>query len=196
MKAGVMQRLEQPVRGHERERVIARAPSEGDPVRDADPRRRIALEVWDALVRATSLVRVRLTADLVDSLGVLPEEIELLRRLDEAPEQRLRMVDLSRSMLLSKSGVTRLVDRLEERGLAFRAPCPKDRRVIWAGLTDEGGAMLAKAVPLLAADLVGLLGSGLEEGDLESLRSVLHRVLENERGIVPATEADAPEVPQ
>jgi DNA-binding MarR family transcriptional regulator len=64
-------------------------------------------------------------------------------RLEEAPEQRLRMADLSRSLQLSKSGVTRLVDRLAERRMVARAACPGDRRVVCAGFTDTGRRTLA-----------------------------------------------------
>ena len=70
-------------------------------------------------------MRARL-AELLDAeLGILPEEADLLVRLAEAPEQRLRMADVSRSLRLSKSGVTRLVDRLAERGLVVRAAVPE-----------------------------------------------------------------------
>ena len=102
-------------------------------------RERAALGLWDGLTGAALPMRARL-AELLDAeFGILPEEAaDLLLRLREAPEQRLRVADVSRALRLSKSGVTRLVDRLAERGLVMRAFCFSDRRVVYAGLTDEG----------------------------------------------------------
>jgi AraC-like DNA-binding protein len=85
-------------------------------------RERAALDLWDGLRGATTMLRTRLAEFLDAELGIQPEEADLLGRLGEAPEQRLRMADISRSLHLSKSGVTRLVDRLAERGLVVCAP--------------------------------------------------------------------------
>ena len=90
---------------------------------------RDALDLLSTLVRAAGAVRSGLAACLAEATGLLPDEADLLVHLETAPEQRLRMADVSRSLGVSKSGVTRLVDRLEARGLIERAACPKDRRV-------------------------------------------------------------------
>jgi len=71
------------------------------------------------------------------------------------------MADVSRALRLSKSGVTRLVDRLAGRGLVVRAACPSDRRVVYAGLTDEGRRAAAAAAPALAAGVVRQLAGRL-----------------------------------
>ena len=71
------------------------------------------------------------------------------------------MVDVSRPLRLSKSGVTRLVDRLAERGLVVRAAVPEDRRVVYAGLTDEGRRAAAAAAPALAAGVAQQLAGRL-----------------------------------
>ena len=103
----------------------------------------------------------------------MPEEAELLARLDEAPEQRLRMADISRSLRLSKSGVTRLVDRLADRGLVIRAACPSDRRVVYTGLTDEGRRAAAAAAPAVAAGVAEQLAGGLTADQLDALTASL-----------------------
>ena len=96
-----------------------------DGATERQERERAALDLWAELTSATGSVRARL-AELLDAeLGILPEEADLLVRLSEAPEQRLRMADVSSSLRLSKSGVTRLVDRLAERGLVVRARAPR-----------------------------------------------------------------------
>ena len=147
---------------------------------DRMQRERAALDLWDGLTGATLTMRARL-ADLLDvELGILPEEADLLLRLAEAPEQRLRMADVSRSLRLSKSGVTRLVDRLAERGLVVRAACPSDRRVVYAGLTDEGRGAAATAAPALAAGVARQLAGRLSPEELDQLTASLRRLTDTE----------------
>ena len=87
------------------------------------------------------------------------------------------MADVSASLRLSKSGVTRLVDRLAERGLVVRAPCPKDRRVVYAGLTDEGGQVAAAAAPAVAAGVAQQLAGRFSAADLDALTAALRDLL-------------------
>ena len=144
---------------------------------DAD-RERAALELWAELTSVTGAVRTRLEQMLDAELGVLPEEADLLVRLGEAPEQRLRMADVSRALRLSKSGVTRLVDRLADRGLVVRAACPKDRRVVYAGLTDEGRRAAASAAPAVAAGVAEQLAGGLSAEQLDAVTASLRAMRE------------------
>jgi DNA-binding MarR family transcriptional regulator len=135
------------------------------------------LDLWNAMVRATAAVRARLVERLSADLGMLPEEVDLLMTLEAAPEQRLRMADVSRTLQLSKSGVTRLIDRLVARGLVERAACPSDRRVVYAGLTPGGLDMIGRAAPLLQAGLAEHLGRHLGSRDLEAARVALSKIL-------------------
>lgn len=135
-----------------------------------------ALDLWAELNGLTRFVRERLAERLTAEAGVLTDEAELLALLSEAPEQRLRMVDVSEALGLSKSGVTRLVDRLSARGLVLRAACPSDRRVIWAALTDEGRAAANAAIPARAAVLTEVLGDRLSASELEGLATALRRL--------------------
>lgn len=141
------------------------------------PRERADLGLWTDLVRATAAVRARLAERLDTGLGLVPEDVELLMRLEEAPEQRLRMADVSRSLQLSKSGVTRLVDRLGARGLVERAACPSDRRVVYAGLTGDGRRALEEAAPLLRVGLVEHLGRHLRPRELDAVRAALGKIV-------------------
>ena len=138
---------------------------------------RAALDLWSDLLRVTGTVRGLLAERLDTELGMVPEEVDLLMRLEEAPEQRLRMADASRSLQLSKSGVTRLVDRLAERGLVERAACPSDRRVVYAGLTAEGRRAVVEAAPLLVAGAVGHLADHLKARELDALQSSLRKII-------------------
>jgi len=143
-------------------------------------RERAALNLWDGLTGASLVLRARLAEFLDAELGIQPEEADLLVRLGAAPEQRLRMADVSRSLHLSKSGVTRLVDRLAGRGLVVRAACPSDRRVVYAGLTDDGRQAAAAAAPALAAGVAQQLAGRLSPDDLDLLTAALRRIADSE----------------
>ena len=87
------------------------------------------------------------------------------------------MADASRSLGVSKSGVTRLVDRMEARGLIERAACPRDRRVTYIGLTADGRDVLARAMPVLAAAAESHLADRLGPAELRALLSGLRKVI-------------------
>lgn len=70
---------------------------------------------------------------------------DVLVQLVEAPERRLRMTELADAVLLSRSGLTRLVDRMARRGLVRREPTPEDARGVYAVLTDDGLVTLRRA---------------------------------------------------
>jgi len=140
-------------------------------------REQAVVALWGDLAHATDLVRARLAVLLEAGPGLAPDEVELLMVLAAAPEKRLRMIDVSESLRLSKSGVTRLVDRLQERDLVLRAACPSDRRVVYAGLTEQGSAMLDAAAPVFVSGLMEHLGDRFEETQLERLRGDLRRIV-------------------
>ena len=151
----------------------------------ADERERAIVALWGELSRAADLVRSRLARSLEAGPGLAPEEVELLMVLAAAPEGRLRMIDVSESLRLSKSGVTRLVDRLADRGLVLRAACPSDRRVVYAGLTDQGASVLASAAPLFVSGLMEQLGCRLEAEQIERLRRDLSSIAGPAAGVAP-----------
>ncbi len=147
-----------------------------------DGREQVVVALWNDLTHAADVVRVRLAASLEAGSGLSPEDVELLMLLAAAPEGRLRMIDVSESLRLSKSGVTRLVDRLQARGLVLRAACPSDRRVVYAGLTEQGAAAADAASPVFVAGLMEHLGDRLEEAQLERLRGDLRRIAGSQAG--------------
>ena len=132
------------------------------------------------LTQATDIVGARLSRLLGAGPGLAPDEVELLMLLADAPERRLRMVDVSKSLRRSKSGVTRLVDRLQERGLVVRAACPSDRRVVYAGLTEQGANVHDAAAPIFVSGLMEHLGNRLDEAQVERLRADLHDIAGSE----------------
>ena len=109
--------------------------------------RDLDLGPWRAFLRAHARVARRLDEDLRNRHALSLQEYETLLHLAEAPERRLRMGRLADSLLLSKSGVTRLVDRLVDDGLVERTSCSSDARGAEASLTGTGLARLRAAAP-------------------------------------------------
>src|SRR5665213_2163011 len=100
---------------------------------------------WRGLLRAHAGLVKTLDAELERAHGLALSSLEVLLRLDAAPEKRIRMYDLAESVLLSRSGLSRLIDRLERDGLVARHSCAQDARGSFAALTDAGAAKLALA---------------------------------------------------
>jgi DNA-binding MarR family transcriptional regulator len=103
------------------------------------------LAAWRAFLRAHARVTRRLENDLVAAHSLPLASYDVLVQLVEAPDRRLRMTELADRVLLSRSGLTRLVDRLEREGLVVREPCESDARGFFAVLTDAGFRRLRDA---------------------------------------------------
>lgn len=132
---------------------------------------------WVNLVQAASVLRARLAERLEVECQLAPEEAELLMRLAADPENRLRMAEVSDLLLVSKSGVTRMVDRLIARDLVERATCPADRRVVYAAITERGKTLLIEAVPAFVESLMATLAPHTEPAELELVRDKLRKIL-------------------
>ena len=100
---------------------------------------------WRALVAVHARLSLQLEADLMRDHGLPLVEYEVLVQLLDAPRQRLRMTELAERVLLSRSGMTRLVDRMESEGLVLRALCDEDGRGTYAVLTEAGTRRLREA---------------------------------------------------
>ena len=128
------------------------------------------LRAWRGLLRVHAALAKALDADLEREHGLPLSSYEVLMVLHDAEDRRMRMCDLATSVLLSRSGLTRLVDRLERDGLVVRVACPGDARGAFAKLTPAGREKLAAArgthlrgvrrlfLELLSADEQDLLG--------------------------------------
>ena len=133
---------------------------------------------WMNLLQAQAVVSEALEARLQAEVDLSLAEHEALARLSAAEEGRFKMAELASLMLVSKSGVTRLIDRLQERHLVDRVTCPTDRRVTYAEITADGRRALDQANPVLEAGLAYSFGRHLGSGDVRTLRRSLRRVLE------------------
>jgi len=103
------------------------------------------LRAWRGLLRAHALMVKRLDAELEAAHGLALTSYEVLLRLAHTDGGKMRMCDVAESVLLSRSGLTRLVDRLERDGLVERVSCADDARGAYAKLTDAGRAKLEEA---------------------------------------------------
>jgi MarR family 2-MHQ and catechol resistance regulon transcriptional repressor len=108
-----------------------------------DPR----ITAFGMLLESFAAVMSKVEGQLTAAAGVPITWFEVLLRLARSPEHRLRMSELARQVGLSTSGLTRLVDRVEEAGYVRREVCPTDRRGAHAVLTAEGEAILRSALP-------------------------------------------------
>jgi DNA-binding MarR family transcriptional regulator len=141
------------------------------------------VQAWVRLLRATSALTRRFSTDLLTEHGLTLNDYEVLLHLARAPDRRLRRVDLAERILLTPSGITRLLDGLERSGFVSRAACESDARVTYAVLTDEGHDKLREAAPTHIGGIRQLFGDRFSERELAFLASLLERL--------PAAPGDA-----
>ena len=140
------------------------------------------MRAWTRLLRAYAASARCLSPALLEEHGLTLNDYEALKLLAEADGRRMRRVDLAAALSLSASGVTRLLEGLEEDGLVVRATCPHDRRVAYAELTDEGALRLRAASCGHAASIRDLLEDTLTEAELDELAELLGKIAGDDAG--------------
>ena len=149
------------------------------------------LAAWRLLLEAHAATTELLEHELVAERGLPLTRYDVLLNLAEAPGGRLRMQELSASLLLSKSGLSRLVDRMVEAGLVRRERCQDDRRGWFAVLTDQGRSALRRAAPVHLRGIHEHFARHLEPGEVQVLTAALSRVVAAAR--TSAREDGAPD---
>jgi DNA-binding MarR family transcriptional regulator len=104
-----------------------------------------ALEAWRSYLQSHATILRLCDAELASEHGITTRDYEVLLYLAQAPDRKLPMSALAESTMLTRSGITRLVDGLVAGGFIQRVSCPSDARVSYAQLTDEGLAKLRRA---------------------------------------------------
>lgn len=132
--------------------------------------------VWRLMVETHTMLLDLLERELMQELGLPLTWHEVLVNLRRSPTDALRMSDLADSVLLSKSGLTRLVDRMEASGYLERRSCDSDRRGAYATITDSGKSAVDLARPIFIRVLTEHFAQHLSDADLESLKGILGRV--------------------
>jgi DNA-binding MarR family transcriptional regulator len=141
-----------------------------------------AVQAFVALVRSHAAVTRRLSAQLTNDHGLSINDYEVLLRLSWAQDRRMRRVDLAGEVLLTPSGITRLLDGLERAGFVERGTCDSDRRVVYAVLTDAGLAKLREASTTHVAQVEDLFGGQFDQQELSTIAALFGRLGEAAAG--------------
>ena len=136
----------------------------------------LELAAWGGFLRAHAAVTRQLNADLVNEHGLTISDYEVLLHLSRAEDGRLRRVDLVERVLLTASGITRLLDGLERAGYVCKAPCASDARVVYAELTNEGRQKLAAAARTHVRGVRERFLDRFTEDELETLAALLAKL--------------------
>jgi DNA-binding MarR family transcriptional regulator len=152
--------------------TTTKAPAASDSTLDP-----LELAAWRGLLRVHASLYKALDAKLEAVHGLPLTSYEVLKYLADAEGQKMRMCDLASSVILSRSGLTRLVDRLERDGLLTRESCASDARGAFAKLTPAGHDKLTAARATHLANVRSLFLDHLTEDELEVLGTVWARVL-------------------
>jgi DNA-binding MarR family transcriptional regulator len=128
------------------------------------------IRTWIRFLATHSAITRELEARLMGAHGLTLSDYDVLVQLARAPERKLRNIELAKAVVLTRSGVTRLVDGLEKDGLVARCSCPSDKRGTFVALTEAGLALLREAssthVTGVRELFVELLGNeGVEQMD-------------------------------
>lgn len=134
------------------------------------------LGAWRSFLTAHARLTDAVDQRLADAGCVGLGTFDVLLSVHEACDHRSRMHELANHVVLSRSGLTRLVDRLEADGLLRRERCPNDRRGAFAVLTADGERALQTAWPVYAAAVRDLFGAALGEAESTRLGAALDRV--------------------
>ena len=135
---------------------------------------------WGTLLMSHSIWAARIERKLSEAGALSLEAYDVLLVLSYAPQGRLKMGELYDLVTLSRSGLTRLVDRLERDGFVKREVCPNDRRSFEAILTDEGEAERARCWPLYAEIVAEEFGRFFSDKEANQLASLLERPLKDD----------------
>ena len=135
-----------------------------------------AVRAWTRLLRAYASTTRLLSAQLHAEHGLTINDYEALYLLSRAEGQRMKRIDLSRRLVLTPSGVTRLLEGLEQAGLVERAACATDLRVAYAQLTDAGRKRLEAASCAHVGSVRALLEKHLSDEEIDELAELLGKL--------------------
>jgi DNA-binding MarR family transcriptional regulator len=134
------------------------------------------ITAWVGLLRAHASTTRRFNAELVAAHGLTLNDYEVLLHLSRAESGRLRRIDLAERILLTPSGITRLLEGLERCGYVERASCESDARVTYAQLTDTGKEKLRDAAGTHVGGIREFFRERFSREEVEALGGLLERL--------------------
>jgi DNA-binding MarR family transcriptional regulator len=140
------------------------------------------MQAWVRYLRGHSTLMRELNAELVHEHGLTINDYEVLLHLSRAETRALRRVDLANQVLLTASGITRLLDGLERAGWVCKRHCASDARVTYAVLTDEGLEKLRQASDFHVTGIQRAFAAHYTEAELATLGELLSRLGGTEDG--------------
>lgn len=138
-----------------------------------------ALAAWRSFLTAHARVTEVLERELLAERGLPLTWYDVLVQLNEAPDRRLRMHELASRVLLSRAGLTRLVDRMTTAGYVERVPCPDDRRGTFVAITPAGRQQNVDSAPCHLSGVREHFTRHLTDQELATLETGFDRVLES-----------------
>lgn len=135
------------------------------------------LNTWHALNKATALINQKLASEIRTKHQIHHSWFDVLRELYIAPDHRLKMNEIADRVVMSGSGLTRLIDRMLEAGLINRELSSQDRRIVVAALTEAGIKKIEEILPQYQAWITENFLEGLAEDEMEVVHSVFSRFL-------------------
>ncbi len=136
----------------------------------------LQLAAWRAFLEAHASTIQQLARELQERASLPLTWYDVLLQLHEAPDHRMRMRELAQAVLISKSGLTRLVDRMEQEGLVTRAECDSDRRGTYTELTEQGLATLRRSAPTHLAGVAEHFAQHVDDDEARVMVRALRRV--------------------
>jgi DNA-binding MarR family transcriptional regulator len=134
------------------------------------------LATWTRFLKAHSAITRQLERDLADDHSLTLSDYDVLLQVSHAPQQRLRPVEIAKAVLLTRSGITRLVQGLEREGLVERVDCPGDARGFLVALTPEGADLVRRARATHLARVAELFSDRYSDEELAQLARLLERL--------------------
>ena len=136
----------------------------------------VHLAAWRALLNAHAAAVRGINRSLQEQGGLPLESYDVLLELYSAPDRRLRLRELGERVVLTRSGISRLVTRLENEGLVERGSVAQDARGVYAKLTERGEAAFRRTWPLYADGIQEVFATLMTESEAQTIAGILERV--------------------
>lgn len=141
------------------------------------------LSAWGAFFVAHALSTQRIEKTLSEKAPLSMAEYDALLTIERAPEKRMRYSEIASASVYTKSGITRILKRLEERGCIERLKCPSDGRGAFAALTPVGASALKDTWKIYSEEILAIFEPALTQSQAKELESIMSSLIDEVRGV-------------